>query len=161
MYAVRNIKLCTKDCLCLFVCPNGAADTENGIIDKNKCIGCKKCMEACPSHAITMVPREYPKEQEKDNIIATYMKDLAKSKVEQEKIALTILSKENNTDLKTLLVAVSKSNHIMAEDVYRESGFMIPQSENVQSFLKSILESKESDFPKEKVQELLQLISNK
>ena len=27
-YAVRNINLCTKDCLCLFVCPTGATDTE-------------------------------------------------------------------------------------------------------------------------------------
>ena len=23
-YAVRNIRLCTKDCLCLYVCPTGA-----------------------------------------------------------------------------------------------------------------------------------------
>lgn len=28
-YAVRNIRLCTKDCLCLYVCPTGATDTEN------------------------------------------------------------------------------------------------------------------------------------
>ena len=23
-YAVRNLRLCTKDCLCLYVCPTGA-----------------------------------------------------------------------------------------------------------------------------------------
>ena len=25
--AVRNIRLCSKDCLCLYVCPTGASDT--------------------------------------------------------------------------------------------------------------------------------------
>ena len=31
-YAVRNLRLCTKDCLCLYVCPTGASDTEDSII---------------------------------------------------------------------------------------------------------------------------------
>ena len=26
--AVRNLRLCTKDCICLYVCPTGATDTE-------------------------------------------------------------------------------------------------------------------------------------
>ena len=38
--AVRNLRLCTKDCLCLYVCPTGATDTENSIIDVAKCLGC-------------------------------------------------------------------------------------------------------------------------
>ena len=37
-YAVRNLKFCEKDCLCLFVCPTGATDTENSVIDVDKCI---------------------------------------------------------------------------------------------------------------------------
>lgn len=59
-YAVRNLRLCTKDCLCLYVCPTGATDTEDSIIDVNKCIGCGVCAEACPSSAISMVPKELP-----------------------------------------------------------------------------------------------------
>lgn len=47
-YAVRNLRLCTKDCLCLYVCPTGATDTENSIIDPNKCIGCGVCAGAIP-----------------------------------------------------------------------------------------------------------------
>ena len=45
-YAVRNLRLCTKDCLCLYVCPTGATDTENSVIDPEKCIGCAKWKSA-------------------------------------------------------------------------------------------------------------------
>ena len=62
--AVRNIRLCTKDCLCLYVCPTGASDTENSIIDVNKCTGCGLCADACPSGAISLVPKEYPETTE-------------------------------------------------------------------------------------------------
>ena len=56
MHAFRNLRNCTKDCLCLYVCPTGASDTENGQIDFKKCIACGLCVSACPSHAISMVP---------------------------------------------------------------------------------------------------------
>ena len=39
-FAVRNLRLCTKDCMCLYVCPVGATDTEDSVIDVGKCIGC-------------------------------------------------------------------------------------------------------------------------
>ena len=46
--AVRNLRLCTKDCLCLYVCPTGASDTEDSVIDVTRCIGCGVCAGACP-----------------------------------------------------------------------------------------------------------------
>ena len=60
-YAYRDLKICTKDCLCLFVCPTGATDNETGQIDFDKCIGCGACAASCPSKAISMLPRVYPK----------------------------------------------------------------------------------------------------
>ena len=57
-YAVRNLRLCTKDCLCLYVCPTGATDTENSIIDPEKCIGCQGCRSVCPVNCISItIPR--------------------------------------------------------------------------------------------------------
>ncbi|MDD4783459.1 MAG: 4Fe-4S binding protein, partial [Syntrophaceticus sp.] len=148
-YAVRNIRLCTKDCLCLYVCPTGATDTENSIIDDAKCIGCGDCADACPSGAISMVPKEYPKQQNKTQPVIDALKALMRSKSEQENIVVGLPGK--------LAGAIEKSNHIMAEDIIREAGYMLPQSENAQEFLQSLLGEKQPEgFPKETVKKLLE-----
>lgn len=153
-YAVRNIRLCTKDCLCLYVCPTGAADTENSIIDVSKCIGCGDCADACPSGAISMVPLEYPLQQPKSEEVVNAMKVLLRSKSEQENIAAGLSGK--------LAIAIEKSNRIMAEDIIRESGYMLPQSQNTKEFLQSLIDNKQSDdFPTEVVEKLLDRINNK
>ena len=147
-YAVRNISLCTKDCLCLYVCPTGATDTENSVIDVAKCIGCGDCAEACPSGAISMVPIEYPPQQLKTEAVVSVLRTLLRSKSQQENIAAGLPGK--------LGAAIEKSNHIMAEDIIREAGYMLPQSENVQLFLQSLLDSKQSEgFPAESVKKLI------
>lgn len=85
-HAYRNIKLCSKDCLCLFVCPTGATNNETGQIDFSKCIGCGACANACPARAITMIPNKYPKQQEKNNYVINALLDIAKSKIEEIKL---------------------------------------------------------------------------
>jgi rubrerythrin/Fe-S-cluster-containing hydrogenase component 2 len=151
-YAVRNIRLCTKDCLCLYVCPTGATDTENSIIDVEKCIGCGDCADACPSGAISMVPVEYPPQQTKTEAVVGSLNALLRSKSEQENIAAGLPGK--------LAAAIEKSNHIMAEDIIREAGYMLPQSENAMEFLKSLLDKKQSEgFPKETVEKLINAFS--
>jgi Fe-S-cluster-containing hydrogenase component 2 len=133
MVAVRNLRLCTKDCLCLYVCPTGATDTENSIIDVEKCIGCGDCAAACPSGAISMVPEEMPPQQPKTMAVTDALKTLSKSKTRQENAAAALPGK--------LAAALEKSNRLMAEDIVREAGYMLPQSGNARRFLKSLLEA--------------------
>jgi rubrerythrin/NAD-dependent dihydropyrimidine dehydrogenase PreA subunit len=155
MHAYRNINLCTKDCLCLYVCPTGASDTENGQIDFEQCIGCGKCVMACPSGAITLIPREYPVQQKKENEVINALRTLSDRKIEQELLAKSYISSEENPIKRQLMKAIAESNRIVAEDLIRESGFMIPQSGNVQKFLLALKETKEEDLPKEAIDLLL------
>lgn len=157
--AVRNIRLCTKDCLCLYVCPTGASDTENSIIDPDRCIGCGACAESCPSGAISMVPRSYPPQQLKSDPVVKALRALAQSKARQEKMALQLADAGTTPVQRQLARAVAKSNRLMAEDILREAGYMLPQSRNTHDFLNEMLENPPAeDFPVEAVKRLLELI---
>ncbi len=149
--AVRNIRLCTKDCLCLYVCPTGATDTENSIIDVETCIGCGACAKACPSHAISMVPTQLPPQQTHEQDVVDAMRLLLHSKSKQEAIATSLDGR--------LAKALAQSNRIMAEDIIRESGYMLPQSKNVNLFLTDLLERNSMDSSvKADIHKLLDLL---
>ena len=147
-YAVRNLRLCTKDCLCLYVCPTGATDTENSIIDVEKCIGCGACADACPSAAISMVPKELPPQQSKEEKVVEALRGLLQSKAKAENLAAQLPD--------ALSVAVEKSSRLMAGDLCREAEFMLPQSGNTREFLESIRDY--PGIPKETVENLLDTI---
>lgn len=157
-YASRNIALCTKDCLCLFVCPTGATDTENGQVDATKCIsGCRLCVDACPSGALSLMYRSYPEPQPKTDAVVEKLMALAKSKTELEAAATSLTESAESAELRTLAKAIAMSACISAEDLYRESRYMIPQSSEARELLRFMLDEEQSDgeFPQEAVRELL------
>ena len=157
MPAVRNIRLCTKDCLCLFVCPTGATDTEDGQIDAAKCLeGCTACVDACPSHAISLAPTSYPPQQSKTDDVISALNALAESKVKQEQLAAGTAASTNDAILRQLAEALARSNRIVAEDFVRETGYMLPQSSNAKALLQSLLESDDADLPKDAIKGLLE-----
>lgn len=146
-FAVRNLRLCTKECLCLYVCPTGAADTENSIIDIEKCTGCGRCAEACVSKAITLIPEEYPAPQKHDEDVLSIMNTVFASKARAEYIASALPGK--------FARALERSNRLMAEDICREAGYMIPQGKNAKKFLKEL-----SDAGYEKAEKLVKLVKS-
>ena len=154
--AVRNLRLCTKDCLCLYVCPYGATDTENSVIDVTKCTGCGVCAKACPSSAISMVPLDLPPQQKKEAEVVEVLNGVIKNKAKAEKIAKNLAKNAKSEGFYKLMKAFERSNRLMAEDLVRESGYMLPQSKNTHDFLESMIEKQPtSDFPKDVALKLL------
>lgn len=157
--AVRNLRLCTKDCLCLYVCPTGASDTENSIIDTEKCVGCGVCAKACPSGAISMVPVEYPPQQKKVKEVLEVSYALSGNKAKEEKIALQLARSAETDGLYRLMTAAAKSIRLVNEDLLRESGYMLPQSGNTHKLLREWMENPPTaDFPAEAAEKLLELL---
>lgn len=153
LYAYRDLSKCTKDCLCLYVCPTGATDTENGQIDFTKCTGCGICANACPNRAITILPAKYPTEQLHTDKVKAILKRLLDSKSKQE-LMLEGLSQDSKV-AKTLAVAFAKSNRIMCEDLIRESGFMIPQGVEAFKFFEDLLNKNNYGISKDEIKQLI------
>ena len=135
-HAYRNLKICSKDCLCLFVCPTGAANNETGQIDFEKCIGCGACANACPAKAISIIPNKMPPQQPKNEKVITELFKIANQKITEIKILKQMLN-DNKEDEK-LLKALIHSNKVMIEDILREAGYMLPQSKNTNKLLNDI-----------------------
>ena len=132
----------------------------DGQVDASKCIGCGICANACPSGAISMVLEKYPPQQKKEEKTREQLNKLAASKVKQEAMAAAVGRKTTDSVVKQFAAALERSNRLMAEDLYREAGYMLPQSRNTHELL-SLMVSGElpADFPKDAVERLLELLN--
>ena len=102
--------------------------------EKSSCFGCEACVQICPHSAISMVPREMPPQQPKEDKVVEALRALIQSKARAERLASQLPG--------ALSAAVEKSSRLMAEDLCREAGYMLPQSENSRAFLKLL-----KDYP--------------
>lgn len=105
------------------------------------------------------MPDEYPPQQEKSEAIIKALFTLSESKTKQEKIAADIAKSSTDPIISQLARALSKSNKLMAEDILREAGYILPQNQNVWDFLKSLLDTPQpEDFPIDVVEKLLAIL---
>jgi hypothetical protein len=102
-----------------------------------------------------MVPDGYPPPQPKTESVIAALRALGHSKMRQEKIADTIAASSDGAATRQFAEAVAKSNLRMAEDILRESGYLLPQSADVRELLEAMLENAPSDFPKDAAELLL------
>ncbi|MCF0116214.1 MAG: hypothetical protein HUJ56_12765, partial [Erysipelotrichaceae bacterium] len=80
------------------------------------------------------------------------------SKVIQEKIAKQLAENTDREGYYRLMKAFEKSNRLVAEDLLRESGYMLPQSKNAHDFLEALLVEPMEGLPIDTIKELLALI---
>ena len=104
---------------------------------------------------------EISSSQKKEEKTTERLNKLAASKVKQEAMAAAIGRGTADPVVKQFAAALERSNRLMAEDLYREAGYMLPQSRNTHELLMSMVSDDDKlpeDFPKEAARRLLDLL---
>jgi ferredoxin len=138
MFAVRNLRLCTKDCTCLYVCPTGATATEDGSIDADACIdGCRLCVDACPSHAIYLAYSNYPERTLPPDELVSALAPLLLHKADAWVRLMGLAEGEADRKTQSFLKALARSFEIQGQDVLRGAGYLIPESKRLKALIQS------------------------
>lgn len=103
-----------------------------------------------------MIPDKYPPQQPKKEEVVSAQRALGHSKARQEQIAEGLAATSGSAVTKQFARAVAKSNRLMAEDLLRESGYLLPQSGEVRDLIEAMLENAEPDFPVDAAELLLE-----
>jgi len=151
------------------VCPTKATDTENGQVDFAKCLdGCRLCVDACPSHALYLVPGDYSEPAAKDGRVAETLLALLEEKAREERAIHHAVADASSPVLGSptsalILKALEKSLRIVAEDAAREAAYMLPQSKATLNLIDQLLEERPArsggEFPERELRELKELLS--
>lgn len=88
------------------------------------------------------------------------MNSVAQRKADEEKAALQIAEATEKDGLYRLMKAVAKSERLVAEDIMRETGYMLPQSNNAHELLEELIAKSPDRFPVETAKKLLNMIPN-
>jgi len=107
-----------------------------------------------------MIPDKYPPQQPKKEEVIKTQRALGHSKARQERIADDFAASSGSAVTKQFARAVAKSNRLMAEDLLRESGFLLPQSDVVRDLIEAMLESAQPDFPVDAAELLLEKLQS-
>jgi hypothetical protein len=105
-----------------------------------------------------MVPWFYPPQQPKEDSVCEALNAMAQSKMDAEKSALQISASTNKDGLARLMKAVAKSERLIAEDIMREAGYMLPQSHNTHMLLENLIKNPPEGFPVEAAEKLLAML---
>lgn len=75
-------------------------------------------------------------------------------------MARQIAEETDKSGLARLMKAISKSERIVAEDIVREAGYMLPQSDNAHKMLEELIENPPTkDFPIESAKKIIKINS--
>jgi glycine/serine hydroxymethyltransferase len=105
-----------------------------------------------------MMPDVLPPQQKKTEAVIRTLTALADDKMKEEAAALKTAEDTADPNEKRLAAALARSHRIMAEDLMREAGYMLPQSANAHELLVSMLDHPASDFPVKTAEKLLEML---
>ena len=118
-------------------------------------------MDDCHYGAISKVPLTVTHKQPKQEAVCAALRALLASKANQEAAMDAVIGRPASPVEAQLARALKESIRIVAEDMLRDSGYMLPQSEQARAALLGMLErEQDADIPSDAAEELLRMLES-